>query len=73
MLRALDGPGENLPRALRPVVGDDRINRLEPLARLDRVDVGSGAVRAGGLDLIRHALCAVKLLVNGRQATIPPA
>src|SRR5450755_2186308 len=43
-LSPLDDARENVPRALRPVVGHDRIERLEPFARLDGVDIGSRTV-----------------------------
>ena len=45
VLGALDDAGQELAGAVRAVVLDDGVERLEPLARLDRVDVGSGAVR----------------------------
>jgi hypothetical protein len=40
VLRALDYAGEDLSGATRAVLGDDRVERLEPFAGLDRVDVG---------------------------------
>ena len=39
MLRALDDAGQQVPRAPKPIVLDDRIQRLKPLTRLDRVDL----------------------------------
>jgi hypothetical protein len=39
VLSALDDPCEDLPGPVGPVVGDDGVQRLEPLARLDRLDI----------------------------------
>ena len=43
-LGALHRPGEDLACAVGAVVLDDGVDRLEPLAGLDGVDVGAGAV-----------------------------
>jgi len=40
MLGALDDTRQQVPRALWAVVDDDRVDRLQPLGRLDYVDVG---------------------------------
>ena len=60
LLRALDDPGQQIPRPHGTIVRHDSVERLEPLARLDRVDIGAGAVRCGGLNSIRHGpLCTL--------------
>jgi hypothetical protein len=51
VLGALDDPREQVPRSLRSIMGDDRVEGLEPLGRLYRVGVdvlgpGSVAIRA---------------------------
>ena len=46
MLGTLDYASEDLAGTLRAVVSDDCVDRLEPLAGLDRVDVGARAVGA---------------------------
>jgi len=51
VLRALDHLRQEILRSVRTVVRDDSVEGLEPFARLDRVDVGSGVV---DLDSIRH-------------------
>jgi len=40
MLGALDNARQQVTGTLRAVVGDDRVDRLQPLGRLDYVDVG---------------------------------
>ena len=44
VLGALDYAGEQVAGAVESVVLDDCVDRVEPLARLDSVDVGAGAV-----------------------------
>ena len=51
VLGALDDAREQLASPVGPVVGDDRVERLEPLGRLDRVEVRVGAVGARRLRL----------------------
>ena len=46
MLGTLDYASQDLAGTLRAVVSDDCVDRLEPLAGLCRVDVGSRAVGA---------------------------
>ena len=41
VLRPFDHARQQRPRSVRAVVRDDGVDRLEPLARLDRVDVGA--------------------------------
>ena len=45
-----------LEAAIGTVVRNNRVQRLEPFAGLDRIDVGSSAVGAGGLESFRHDL-----------------
>src|SRR5262249_3205317 len=75
VLGALDDSREQVPRSLRSIMGDDRVEGLEPLGRLYRVGVdvlgpGSVAIRARclRLDSISHGLWGVG--VSG--STIPP-
>jgi hypothetical protein len=74
VLGALDDPGEQVARAVGSVMGDDRVQGLEPLGRLygvgvDGVGLGSVAIRARclGVDSISHGLRASGV----RTSTIP--
>ncbi|MEO6858988.1 MAG: hypothetical protein ABI323_10425 [Solirubrobacteraceae bacterium] len=55
MLGTLNDSGQQLACAVRAIVGDDGVERLQPLGGLDGVEVGGGAVAAGRLNSIRHA------------------
>jgi amidase len=57
MLRALDHLLEDLASPRRAIVRDDRIDRVEPLAGLGRVNVRAGAVGAAAFDSISHLVC----------------
>src|SRR5436305_1865793 len=56
VLGPLDHPGDDLPRPFDSVVGYDRVERLQPLAGLDRVEVSARTVfaRSLGVGAIRH-------------------
>src|SRR5579884_246883 len=54
MLCALYDPGQELPRSIRPVMRDDRVQRLEPLAGLLAVDVGAGSVGGDRSGYVGH-------------------
>src|SRR5436305_7797626 len=58
VLRPLDDTREELAGALGTVVRDDRVERLEPLARLGGIEIGPGAVagpvRRGARGALRH-------------------
>ena len=51
VLSTLDNPLQQVTSANGAVVGDDRVQRLQPLVGLHRVGIGSGAVRARWLHL----------------------
>jgi hypothetical protein len=62
VLGTLHHPLQDVAGPVRPVVGDHGIQRLEPLARLDCVDIGPCAVGApvDHLDSIRHPYAMVR-------------
>ena len=54
MLGALDDARHQFTRTLRAVVGDDRVDRLEPLGGLDYVDVRGGVGRSVARAVVRR-------------------
>jgi hypothetical protein len=54
MLCPLYDAGEDLPGAVRTVMGDNGVDCLEPFAGLDGIDVCSAAVGAHRLSPINH-------------------
>ena len=61
VLRALDDAGQQLASPVGAIVRHDRVQRLDPLARLDGVDIGSVAGRDGVVDKIGHRFASVWL------------
>src|SRR5205085_4779235 len=57
VLGTLDRPSEQIASTVGPVVRDNCVNRVEPFAGLNRVEVGCCAIGTHALDLISHLLC----------------
>ncbi len=63
MLSALHDTSQKLTRTIRSVVGNDRVEGFQPLARLERIDVGSvgfGSVAAHAPHSLGHRCAMVR-------------